>query len=73
MKWLESWMGCLLMDILMHKENVVHARIQHGVITAHGIKQLFLLIGRKIEQGFLLGLDDPIDRLFSEFQPEVSG
>lgn len=56
------------MDILLRKENVVHARIQHGVITAHGIKQLLLLIGRKVEQGFLLGLDDPIDRLFGKLQ-----
>ena len=47
----------------------MHARIQHGVITAHGIKQLLLLIRRKVEQGFLLGLDDPIDRLFGKLQP----
>ena len=46
----------------------MHAHIQHGVITAHGIKQLLLLIGRKVEQGFLLGLDDPIDRLFGKLQ-----
>ena len=47
----------------------MHARIQHGVITAHGIKQLLLLIRRKVKQSFLLRLDDPIDCLFGKLQP----
>ena len=46
----------------------MHARIQHGVITAHGIKQPLLLIRRKVKQSFLLRLDDPIDRLFGKLQ-----